>query len=243
MNEGADFRDIDVDWRANVFDKCRLVHDDDMQTLWANILAGEANNPGTYSKHSVNFVGDMEKTDAQLFTDLCRYVCEIKYTTEGIEKIELVPLIFNDYLLPTRSSFLSNTPIYHIRTPDLHHLDNIGLIRLAEPQPDKPDDVIDSEEPIEVNYYGESICLSQYSVNSQWTSSSSREDRPPIGRVKLTQIGKELYPICGSTPVEGFFNHICHWDWLPYIMGLDDEAKVREFRRTYKRTWCKHSIE
>ena len=211
LDEGADIRDIDVDWRANYFDKCRLVHDDDMQTLWAKILAGEANNPGTYSKHCVNFVADMEKRDAQLFTELCRYVCEIKYTTEGIEKIEFVPVIFDNYLLPLRPGYQSHKFAYFIHIPDLDHLDNIGMIRFAKaPDMDEVEDRIFSDKPIEASYYGENIHLAGGYV---------LETGIPIGRVRLTQIGKELYPICGSTPIDGFFSHIRHTDWGPYIKG------------------------
>jgi hypothetical protein len=234
LDEGADFRDIDVDWRANVFDKCRLVHDDDMQTLWANILDGEANNPGTYSKHSVNFVADMEKRDAQLFTELCRYVCEIKYTAENVERIEFVPLIFDDYIFPPGFSAPSDSPVYNIRTQDLYHLDNIGMIRFAGAKRGSHDndDVIDSEGPIEVNYYGDSIRLSDYPATGMGVPLSGL----PIGKVKLTQIGSELYPICGSTPVDGFFSHICCVEWLAFIKDLDEE-KAKEIQRTYGKQW------
>ncbi len=235
LDEGADFRDIDVDWRANVFDKCRLVHDDDMPTLWANILDGEANNPGTYSKHSVNFVADMEKRDAQLFTELCRYVCEIKYTAENVERIEFVPLIFDKYL-HTKPLYVSTMPNYHIRPHHLDHLDNIGMIRVVDYAQNAGRDyrtnVINSGVPIEVNYYGDSIRLSDYPATGMGVPLSGL----PIGKVKLTQIGSELYPICGSTPVDGFFSHICCVEWLAFIKDLDEE-KAKEIQRTYGKQW------
>lgn len=240
LNDEANIRDIDVDWRANFFDKGRIVHDDEMQTLWAKILAGEANNPGTYSKRSVNSVADIDKRDAELFTGLCRYVCEFKFMHANINKIEFVPVIFDEYLLPTRPGYLSDNPTYHIRTSDLDHLDNIGLIRLSEKKKDRSDadvleDVLESDGDIETNYYGESICLSKYQEHNVFIDGLYASSLP-IGRVRLTQIGKELYPICGSTPVEGFFSHICYRDWLQFIKGLD-EAKAEEMLRSYKRTW------
>lgn len=240
LDEGTDIREIDVDWRANYFDKSRLVYDDGMQTLWAKILAGEANNPGTYSKRSVNSIADIDKRDAQLFTELCRYVCKIKYTHENIDKIEFVPLIFGNYL-HTKSLYVSTLPNYHIRAPDLDHLDNIGLIRVVDYGSDEitgeygfrfRTDVIKSDVPIEVNYYGESIRLSNYPVEGMGVHSSG----VPIGKVKLTQIGSELYPICGSTPVDGFFSHICRFEWLAFIKDLD-ETKAEEIRRTYTKKW------
>ena len=240
LDEGADIREIDVDWRANYFDKCRLVHDDDMQILWARILAGEANNLGTYSKRSVNSIADIDKRDAQLFTELCRYVCKIKYTYENIEKIEFIPLIFDNYL-HTKPLYVSTLPNYHIRAHDLDHLDNIGLIRVVDYGSDEitgeygfhfRTDVIKSDVPIEANYYDESIRLSNYPAEGMGVSSSGL----PIGKVKLTQIGSELYPICGSTPVDGFFSRICRFEWLAFIKNLDEE-KAKEITQSTHEKW------
>jgi hypothetical protein len=36
---------IEDDWIANFFDKCRLISDSEMQQLWSNVLAGQANAP------------------------------------------------------------------------------------------------------------------------------------------------------------------------------------------------------
>lgn len=237
LDEGADIRDIDEGWRANYFDKCRLVHDDEMQTLWAKILAGKANDPGTYSKRSVNSVADIDKKDAQLFTELCRYVCKIKYTYMNREKTEFVPLIFEKYL-PRKPLFLTHTN-YHIHTHNLEHLDSIGMIRITDYGSDVKNkeggfgsrtDVIQSDGPIEVNYYGENIRLSRYPEQGRGRYLFGLS----IGKVKLTQIGSELYPICGSTPVNGFFNHICRVEWLPLIKKLD-EAKAEEIEKTCKK--------
>ncbi len=41
INEEAKPQDLQDDWIANFFDKCRLVSDEQMQVLWAKILAGE----------------------------------------------------------------------------------------------------------------------------------------------------------------------------------------------------------
>jgi hypothetical protein len=67
LNEESDPRNVDNDWIANFFDKSRIVSDNEMQILWARILAGEANAPGQYSKRSVNLLSSFDKRDAQLF--------------------------------------------------------------------------------------------------------------------------------------------------------------------------------
>jgi hypothetical protein len=60
-------QNMEDDWISNFFDKCRIVSDEEMQSLWAKVLAGEANSPGSYSKRTVNFLSSLDKSDAQLF--------------------------------------------------------------------------------------------------------------------------------------------------------------------------------
>jgi hypothetical protein len=106
--------DIENDWLVNFFEKCRIISDKEMQSIWARMLAGEANNPGTFSKRTVQFISSMEKSDAQLFTDLCSF-CWFMGTH--------VPFIYNE-----------NHEIYSRNSinPDaLLHLDDIGLISFS----------------------------------------------------------------------------------------------------------------
>jgi Protein of unknown function (DUF2806) len=50
---------VNDDWITNFFDKCRIVSDEEMQQIWAKVLAVEANKPGTYSKRTVNFLSSV----------------------------------------------------------------------------------------------------------------------------------------------------------------------------------------
>ena len=49
LTDNAEPEKIEDDWITNFYDKNRIVSDDQMQDLWAKILAGEANNPGSFS--------------------------------------------------------------------------------------------------------------------------------------------------------------------------------------------------
>ena len=73
LNENAEPDSVEDDWLVNFFDKSRIVSDNEMQDLWSRVLAGEANTPGTYSKRTVNFLSDLDKVDAELFTKLCGF--------------------------------------------------------------------------------------------------------------------------------------------------------------------------
>ena len=94
-------------------DKCRIVSDKEMQSLWSRLLAGEANTPGTYSKRTVNFLSDFDKSDADLFTKLCGFGWNIGYD---------VPLVFDEV------EKIYTT--YSVNFDSLSHLDSIGLINL-----------------------------------------------------------------------------------------------------------------
>jgi hypothetical protein len=78
---------IETDWIANFFDKGRLVTDEDMQALWARVLAGEANSPGSHSKRTVSTLSFIDKNEAELFRNLCSFVWLIG---------DLTPIIFSE---------------------------------------------------------------------------------------------------------------------------------------------------
>ena len=64
---------ITDDWASNFRDKARTCSDEEMAELWAQLLAGEANNPGSRSRKAVNILADLDKPDAELFNVLCRF--------------------------------------------------------------------------------------------------------------------------------------------------------------------------
>lgn len=64
---------ISDDWVANSKDKARTCSDPDMAELWAQLIAGEANAPGSYSRKTVNVLADLEPDDARLFRNLSMF--------------------------------------------------------------------------------------------------------------------------------------------------------------------------
>lgn len=108
---GASPDKVEDDWISNFFDKCRIVSDKEMQALWAKVLSGEANAPGTYSKRTVDFLGTLDRADAEAFACLMRF---------GWQMGEFQPLIFD-----------LDAAIYKdagLTFPIVSHLDDIGLI-------------------------------------------------------------------------------------------------------------------
>lgn len=179
LNENADAEKMEDDWVTNFFDKSRIISDTEMQDLWARVLAGEANTPGTYSKRTVNFLGDLDKTDADLFAKLCGFGWVIG---------NVVPLVFD-----------IQAEIYNkngINFNTLIHLESIGLIQfnnLSEYQRLK------LPKSFEVFYYGSPLVLEM---------PKEEDNALSLGHVLLTKTGQELAPICKSKPIPDFVDYV-----------------------------------
>ena len=64
----------DPDWTARFFDYAQDVSSEDMQKIWAKILAGEVENPGRTSLRTLDTLRNMTKRDAEMFRDMCDFV-------------------------------------------------------------------------------------------------------------------------------------------------------------------------
>lgn len=188
LKEDAKPESMDNDWVANFLGKARIVSDEEMQSLWARVLAGEANAPGTFSKRTVNCLADLNKSEAVLFTRFCGFVWEIA---------SLRPLVF-DY----KEKIYSRHGINFDRLTDL---ENIGLIQFSTVVQFKR---IGFPKRISVFYFGRQLVLE---------FPKDADNEIIIGQTQLTRIGQELAPICGSEPVEGFWEYMRdHWkQYLP----------------------------
>ena len=107
--------EIEDDWLTHFFDRCRLISDNEMQTLWSRILVGEANKPGSFRKKTIETVATLDKSDADLFTKFCTFVWQIG---------NLCPVVmdFDD------KNIINNGITFN----SLTHLDDIGLITVRE---------------------------------------------------------------------------------------------------------------
>ena len=185
VDENASPENMDDDWIANLFEKCRIVSDEEMQSLWARVLATEANTPGTLSKRTVNLLSDFDKRDAELFTTFCGFCWEIE---------NIIPLVFD-----------INAEIYNkhgINFHTLNHLKNIGLIELQGPVG------FEIGFPKDIYYYHKQLNLE---------IPENPNTKLSIGHTLLTKAGKELILICGSQPVDGFYEYV-KGKWKNYLL-------------------------
>ena len=195
LDEGADPSRMEDDWVTNFFDKSRIVSDDEMQELWARVLAGEANSPGTYSKRTVNFLGDLDKADAGLFSKLCGFGWQIG---------NVVPLVFDVQADIYNGAGINFNTVSHLESIGLVQFNNLaGFQRLGLPK------------RIAVFYYGQPL---------QLEFEKDVDNRLDLGHVLLTKTGQELAPICGSKPASGFLDYVKE-KWKKHLPKPESEQE------------------
>lgn len=179
IDEGAKPEEIEEDWITHFFNKCRLVSDEEMQSIWARILAGEANEPGKFSKRTVNFMESLDKQDAQFFTKLCAFNWIFDYNQ---------PLIYD-----VRAEIYTKNGI---NFGILNHLDTIGLISF------------DNLTGYARKNYPKMTVAAYNGVSYTIKFPKEKDNEFVLGNVLLTSIGKELASICVPETIAGFDDYI-----------------------------------
>lgn len=186
--EDAKPEDMDKDWISNFFDKSRIVSDDEMQMLWAKILAGEANHPGAFSKRTINFLSGLDKKEAEMFC-LLRNFC--------VDLDRRCPVILYEELI-YRESGLTFDVLNHLESIGLIIRNNDGFYRSADK----------NNEEIVVSYCGENfkVVLDIYDDSNLF-----------VGNFLLSPLGVELASICECSKIDGFFELIQE-KWSEHIV-------------------------
>lgn len=170
---------VENDWITNFFDKSRIISNEEMQALWSRVLAGESNTPGAFSKQTVNLLADLDARDAKLFTCLCGFC----WIIGGI-----IPVVIDVELEIYKH--------HGIHSDALAHLASLGLVQFnhltAFSQRGLP-------KIFPVSYYGQRLLL---------TFPADTNNSLYIGQALLTHAGRELAQVCGSKPIEGFFDFV-----------------------------------
>jgi Protein of unknown function (DUF2806) len=162
LNENSKPKEVEDDWITNFFDRCRLISDDDMQSLWSRVLAGEANSPGTYSKRTLGFLSDLDKYEAEMFTRLCGFVWQVR---------ELVPLIYDETQEIYNKHGIDPGAVMDLETIGLIQYELVGFRRVKLPK------------RLPVSYYGTKLILNlpHETGNELEDGSSAYENWPRTG--------------------------------------------------------------
>ncbi|MGR9391457.1 DUF2806 domain-containing protein [Rhizobium leguminosarum] len=169
LSENAKPEDLDEDFVRYLFDKAKLVSNEEMQELWAKILAKEAHKAGSFSRRAIDLVSKMSKSDAELFTKFVRNVWIMGRPIPIVPKIEP----------------FSNDDGFSCTFDEIQHLESIGLVNYSS----STFSSVGFGKIGRILYYGSAVDL-------EFTN--DEKNRVMVGQVLLTTTGAELGVISGA---------------------------------------------
>lgn len=179
IKEDARPEDIEDDWITHFFDRCRLISNEEMKILWAKVLAGQANSPGTYSKKTIDILINLERADAKTFSKLCGFCIEIGGYYPLV--YDLGQKIYSDH---------------GITFDVVSHLESLGLIHFG---------TFASYVRKGLGQKG----FVKYFDHDLWIEFQNPENNEmKIGTIILTKAGQQLAPLSGAVPVDGFTDYV-----------------------------------
>jgi hypothetical protein len=205
LNDQASPEEMERDWISHFFDSSKLISDEAAQMVWSRLLAGEANEPGKFSKRTINVLATLDGSDAELFTKLCSFAVDLESLFSSTARTNLVPLIYD-----LRHSIYANNGLDF---DSLLHLEDLGLITSLSLNSYVETGVSKSGFVI---YFDKQLFLELPTIDEQTLPLD-------VGKVLFTQAGGQLESLVDAPPVEGFSAYLQErWGQLGYIKDWEE---------------------
>jgi Protein of unknown function (DUF2806) len=171
---------VDEDWVTEFFNLCQDIGDEQMQSLWARLLAGEVAKPGAFSLRTLAVVRTLGKHDAELFTRFCSML--------WMAETSLTPItLFEGKDMKNQGSNMSFAAFVYLDSLGLTRFDTLDGFNLQFPAGAR----------LVLHYFGKPHLISMCGVTTECESMNF-----PIGKSLLTGAGRELAPIARPVPNE-----------------------------------------
>lgn len=108
--------EVSQDWLNIWRDNARKVSDEEVQSLWGNVLAQEFLEPGRYSLRLLEFLRTMSKSDAQLIEKIAPFISEQRLIYGRKEK---------NGVLENDKNFMSN---FNFSESEIDFLEEVGVL-------------------------------------------------------------------------------------------------------------------
>jgi hypothetical protein len=203
LPETAGATESDPDWHAKFAAWAGESSDEDIQALWAKVLAGEFAQPGRFSLRLLNAVRLLRKSDAQKFEKLAGYV----WADENDDCFVLTTDAARKRL---RDEQAMDVRFYKV-------LMGLGLIRRITWE----FAVSKSDQPRRCAYQG------------RWISFTWRRGPSDLHALELTELGTELYHLCDVQPNEDYFQIVTGLGPGWTIQRLDGKPTVEANPRVW----------
>lgn len=111
---------VDEDWISSFFDFVANISSEQMQYIWGKLLAGEIENPGSFSIRTLDILRKLSQDEAQQFMELFPYILSC---TSDVESTSF------DYFLPCIKDLKTEKLNYdYYKFSSIMMLDEAGLI-------------------------------------------------------------------------------------------------------------------
>ena len=117
---------VDHDWTARFFDNAKDVSNEEMQKLWAKLLAGEVERPGSVSLRTLSILREMTQKEAELFARVVNYIFVEGRTTAWMFRENTGVKIMSDFSVGERYSLIEAGLMLPGEHPRLTFLDPDG---------------------------------------------------------------------------------------------------------------------
>lgn len=77
IDDHANPKDVDPDWLRVFFENARKFSNEEVQKLWARLLAEEVNEPGNFKRQTIAILSHVDREDIETINLLSRYVIKI----------------------------------------------------------------------------------------------------------------------------------------------------------------------
>ncbi len=213
-------RTVDDDWLHFFFDKAQKVSSQGMQFIWARLLAGEFNKPGSISRKLMHIISIMDANSAVSFQTFSYYIFERQnlFVTSYSTEAALIPTGFHTDALDFvgkaeqwlcdagHTNYRDLAADLTMNTGELNSLENLGLIQRVN----------DSKCGVPLLYsLPEDRTVRLHPQN---------DSEFPLGQYALTAEGQQLWKIIGKAGSEAALEII-----VQYLRSLNIEFVVETF--------------
>lgn len=177
--ENPSHEDVDLDWMSHFFDSAQDTSNEDMQYIWAKILANEVDEPNSFSRRTINTIKIIDPEEAQLFTLLCNCLWELLPEDTMFDRV-----LFKNSTNEGKFSDAS----WGFNEESLKHLVDIGLIHETYI-------ILEKDIEYDVMYRGNKHILC--------TNNNAIE----VEVVRLSNIGSEIFDVVMTEPNMEYYKH------------------------------------
>lgn len=194
INESADPTQLSDEWLLFFFERAKFASDDELQTIWAKILAGETNHHGSFSKSTLRILSEMNQEDATTFMRVASFSFKID----------------DDYYIFLYDFHDEIVKKIGLSFDSVNRLNILGLLTCG------------SAFGYAVSVQSQSVSAFYNNKKVRISFKSSEKNHINCGQAILSQSGRELLKICSPNYEDEIFNYVYgNWKKLNNIENID----------------------